>query len=200
MRAILLSSLLALSACKDDSATKDPDAAPAPAASDTAAAPAPSVPPSWMTLTSTAFESQGSIPKKHTCEGANVSPALAWTQVPGGTKSLALIVDDPDAPDPRAPKMTWVHWIVYNIPPDVTAIAEGDRKLGGAVQGYNDYRHKRYEGPCPPRGKHRYFFKLYALDIIPRSLQDATKQDLERAMEGHILGKVELMGTYEKGE
>jgi Raf kinase inhibitor-like YbhB/YbcL family protein len=156
-----------------------------------------------MTLRSTAFKQGEPIPQKYTCEGANVSPPLAWTQLPGGTKSLLLIVEDPDAPDPAAPKMVWGHWVLYNIPTETTEIPEGAkfaRNAKGAREGYNDWKRQRYEGPCPPIGRHRYFFKLYALDIIPGYLDLPMRTDMLSRIEGHILGMAELMGTYEKSK
>jgi len=151
------------------------------------------------TLTSAAFAHQGAIPTKYTCEGADVSPPLSWTGLPPGTKSLALIVDDPDAPDPAAPKMTWVHWVLYNLPPTANGLPEGASVLpAGALQGLNDWQRTGYGGPCPPIGRHRYFFKLYALDTVLPDLGRPTKAMLEKAMKGHILVQTELTGTYQK--
>jgi hypothetical protein len=150
-----------------------------------------------LQVTSPSFKHQASIPKKFTCEGEDTSPALMWSGLPPGTKSLALIVDDPDAPDPAAPKRTWVHWVVYNIPPDAKGIEEG-RLPAGARQGKNDWKRSAYGGPCPPIGRHRYFHKLYALDTV-LELDGATKDQLLAAMEGHILAAGELVGTYQKG-
>ena len=152
-------------------------------------------------ITSPAFSHDGEIPSKFTCDGTDVSPALAWSGLPEQTKSLALIVDDPDAPDPAAPKMTWVHWVLYNIPPDATGLGEGVRTRdlpSGTNEGLNDWKRTGYGGPCPPIGRHRYFHKLYALDVILPDLGKTTKKDLEKAMEGHILGKAELTGTYQR--
>jgi len=152
-------------------------------------------------LTSTAFQPNGSIPSKYTCEGSDTSPPLAWTDVPPGAKSLALIVDDPDAPDPAKPQRTYVHWVVYNIPPGTTQFAENAAKSGlptGAQNGSNDWKKQTYGGPCPPIGRHRYFFKLYALDTQLSGLNNPTKADLEKAMQGHIVGHTELVGTYQK--
>lgn len=150
-----------------------------------------------MKLESPAFKNMGSIPTKHTCEGDNVAPSLTWSDVPQGTKSLALIVDDPDAPDPQAPKVTWVHWVVFNIPSTAHELPEGHALPAGAVQGVNDWKRAAYGGPCPPIGRHRYFHKLYALDTtLP--LKQPTKVALEKAMQGHVLAKAELVGTYEK--
>lgn len=154
-----------------------------------------------MTITSPAFPHQGPIPKAHTCDGSNVSPALAWSAVPAGTKSLALIVDDPDAPDPKAPKMTWVHWVLYNIPADSAGLGHG-ASTGplptGTGEGLNDWRRTGYGGPCPPIGRHRYFFTLYALGTTLPNLNHPTKKQLLTAMEGHILARAELIGTYQR--
>ena len=153
------------------------------------------------TITSSAFSQNGEIPAKCTCDGKDVSPPLAWSGLPAGTKSLALIVDDPDAPDPAAPKMTWVHWVLYNIPPEATGLPEG-AKAGelpkGTKEALNDWRRTGYGGPCPPIGRHRYFHKLYALDVVLPELGKATKQDLEKAMKGHVLASAELIGTYKR--
>ncbi|TKD06284.1 YbhB/YbcL family Raf kinase inhibitor-like protein [Polyangium fumosum] len=151
-----------------------------------------------LTITSTAFAPNGPIPKDHTCEGDDRSPPLAFASVPPGTQSLALIVDDPDAPDPRAPKRTWVHWVVYNLPPATTALSAGAELPPGALAGKNDWGRDVYGGPCPPIGRHRYFHKLYALDMILPDLGTPTKAELERAMEGHVLEEAHLVGTYEK--
>ena len=154
-----------------------------------------------MRLESSAFAHDGPIPTRFTCEGEDVSPPLAWSTPPAGTKSLALIVDDPDAPDPRAPRRTWVHWVVYEIPPDLRSLDEGagSRALPhGARAGKNDWGRADYGGPCPPVGRHRYFHKLYALDVSLGDLGAATKAALEKAMQGHVLAHAELIGTYEK--
>ncbi len=154
-----------------------------------------------LTLTSTAFEHQGDIPSKFTCEGADASPPLTWTDVPSNARSLALIVDDPDAPDPAAPRMTYVHWVVYNIPVSATGVAEDAKSAGlpdGAREGTNDWRRIGYGGPCPPIGRHRYFHKLFALDIVLEGLENPTKPELEVAMQGHVVGRAELVGTYQK--
>jgi hypothetical protein len=154
-----------------------------------------------MQLLSPSFTAQGSIPQKYTCEGTDTSPPLSWTGVPPSAKSLALIVDDPDAPDPNAPKLTWVHWVVYNLPPQTTALAEspaGKSLPQGAREGLNDWNKTGYGGPCPPIGRHRYFFKLYALDVVLPNLGRLSKADLLKAMEGHVVGNAELVGTYEK--
>jgi hypothetical protein len=154
-----------------------------------------------FTLRSPSFEHQGAIPAKHTCEGGDATPGLAWSGLPDGTKSLALIVDDPDAPDPRAPKTTWVHWVVYNLPASASALPEaaaGDALPAGAREGVNDWGRAGYGGPCPPIGRHRYFHKLYALDVVLPELKKPTKAALEAAMRGHVLGEAQLVGTYEK--
>jgi Raf kinase inhibitor-like YbhB/YbcL family protein len=153
-----------------------------------------------MKLTSPSFENQGDIPKKFTCDGQDVSPALTWTNVPEGTKSLVLIVDDPDAPDPANPQMTWVHWVLYNIPA-VGSLPEGVKEKDlpkGTLQGLNDWKKTGFGGPCPPIGKHRYFHKLYALDTVLPDLKQPTKAKLEKAMEGHVLSKAELVGLYQR--
>jgi Raf kinase inhibitor-like YbhB/YbcL family protein len=150
-------------------------------------------------ITSTAFQSGGSIPSKYTCEDRDLSPPLAWSGAPPGTKSFALIVDDPDAPDPKAPKMTYVHWVLYNIPPDAGALPGASRTLpAGTRQGKNDGSRTGYGGPCPPIGRHRYFFKIYALDTVLPDREGLTKVEVEKAMEGHVLGHAELVGTYQK--
>jgi Raf kinase inhibitor-like YbhB/YbcL family protein len=152
-----------------------------------------------MELTSTAFGPMAEIPRRHTCEGEDVAPPLRWSGVPPAAKSLALIVDDPDAPDPAAPKRTWVHWVMYDIPPDSAALPEGGKPLpGGMREGLNDWNRSGYDGPCPPIGRHRYFFKLYALDTKLTALQRPTKAAVEQAMKGHVLAHAELVGTYQK--
>lgn len=152
-----------------------------------------------LTLTSPAFPPNGDIPKKYTCEGDDVAPPLAWSGVPSGAKSLVLVVDDPDAPDPRAPRMTWVHWVVYNLPVTTTSLPDGATHApAGARDGTNDWKRTGYGGPCPPVGRHRYFHKLYALDVVLGDLGAATKADVEKAMQGHVLAHAELVGTYEK--
>lgn len=154
-----------------------------------------------LTLTSSAFQHGGAIPPVFTCDGRDIAPPLAWTGVPAGAKSLALIVDDPDAPDPDKPKMTWVHWVLYNIPSSAAGLPEGAaaRDLPkGTLEGQNDWHRTGYGGPCPPIGRHRYFHKLYALDVVLPDLRIPTKRDLEAAMQGHVLEHAELMGTYQR--
>jgi Raf kinase inhibitor-like YbhB/YbcL family protein len=151
-----------------------------------------------MRLTSTAFENGGSIPTTFTCEGEDRAPPLTVHEVPENAKSLALIVDDPDAPDPEAPKRVWVHWVLCNVPPNAHTLPEDRGDLPGAIEGLNDWGRIGYGGPCPPIGRHRYFFKLYALDTLLPELEQPTKSDLEHAMEGHVLAQAELVGTYQK--
>ncbi len=153
-----------------------------------------------LKLSSPAFGPNDSIPEKYTCEGEDLSPPLTWTGVPQGTRSLALIVDDPDAPDPAHPRMTWVHWVLFNISPETVALLEGAAKAppSGGRHGLNDWKRTGYGGPCPPIGRHRYFHKLYALDIALDAALSPTKDELEKAMKGHILAQAELVGTYQK--
>jgi len=154
-----------------------------------------------LVLTSSAFVAGGEIPSRYTCEGEDVSPPLAWSGAPPGTKSFALIVDDPDAPDPKAPKMTWVHWVLYNLPGAIHALPEGatSRSLpAGTREGLNDWKRTGYGGPCPPIGRHRYFHKFYALDAVLPDLGQPTKATLEKTMKGHVLAHAELVGTYQK--
>ncbi|MBI5875750.1 MAG: YbhB/YbcL family Raf kinase inhibitor-like protein [Deltaproteobacteria bacterium] len=149
-----------------------------------------------MQIKSPAFEDNGMIPKKYTCDGVDVSPPLSWSKPPAGAKSIAVICDDPDAP-----MGTWVHWVLYGLSPETTSLSEGvppeKEALSGARQGINDFRKIGYGGPCPPRGPaHRYFFKIYALDIELTLASGATKKDVEKAMKGHILAQGELVGRY----
>ena len=155
-----------------------------------------------MNIVSSAFLPFTDIPSQYTCEGSEQSPPLSWSDVPTDAKSLVLIVDDPDAPDPAAPKMTWVHWVLYNIPPNSAGLDAG--KSGnpdlpaGTQNGLNTWNKTGYGGPCPPIGRHRYFHKLYALDIVLPVLQPATKTTLEKAMQGHVIAQCELVGYYKK--
>ncbi len=152
-----------------------------------------------MLLQSPAFSHQGEMPSRYTCEGNDVSPPLIWKNVPAGTKSLALIVDDPDAPDPAAPKMTWVHWVLFNLPPDADSLAENVQVLPpSAREGMTDFGKTGYGGPCPPIGVHRYFFKLYALDAVLNLPGRPSKKEVLKAMQGHILEEAVLIGTYKK--
>jgi Raf kinase inhibitor-like YbhB/YbcL family protein len=154
-----------------------------------------------MHLFSTAFAHGAEIPQRYTCEGDDVSPPLGWSGAPDGTKSLALVVDDPDAPDPSAPKMIWVHWVLYNLPSDSTGLVEGAQPLPrGTREGLNDWQRTGYGGPCPPAGRHRYFHRLYALDTVLPDLRRPTRARLEAAMRRHVLAEAELMGTYQKGK
>jgi Raf kinase inhibitor-like YbhB/YbcL family protein len=153
-----------------------------------------------FSIASSAFAANAAIPALYTCEGRDISPPLAWGGVPAGARSLALVVDDPDAPDPAAPQTTWVHWLLYDIPAKATALAEGigpDALPQGTREGMNDFGRTGYGGPCPPIGRHRYFFKLYALDIALPDLRRPTKAVLERAMRGHVVAQATLVGTYQ---
>jgi Raf kinase inhibitor-like YbhB/YbcL family protein len=179
-------------------------ALPAP----TGRAPAPARPgaarkeaPMTMHITSTAFAAMTAIPRRHTCEGEDLSPPLAWSGVPAGAKSLALVVDDPDAPDPAAPRMDWVHWVLYDLPPATTGLAAGvarDHLPQGTLEGRNDWRQPGWRGPCPPIGRHRYFHRLYALDVVLPDLDHPTRAALMKAMAGHVIATAELIGTYQK--
>jgi Raf kinase inhibitor-like YbhB/YbcL family protein len=163
-----------------------------------------------LRLSSSAFAHGKSIPAVYTrCDGEDLSPPLTWSGVPLNTNSLALIVDDPDAPDPLKPKTTWVHWVLYNIPPTVHALEDSitagklqsSMVYRGALEALNDWKQPGYGGPAPPIGTHRYFFKLYALDtVLPNLGPNANKNDLIQAMDGHILGEAEWMGKYKKAE
>jgi Raf kinase inhibitor-like YbhB/YbcL family protein len=156
-----------------------------------------------MVITSPAFENGHAIPRRFTCQGDDVSPPLAWSGVPDEARSLVLIVDDPDAPDPAHPKMTWVHWVLYDLPATSTGLGEDVAPAElptGTRQGRNDWKRTGYGGPCPPIGRHRYFHKLYALDTTLGDLGEPTKADVERAMKGHVRAEAVLMGTYQKGD
>jgi len=154
-----------------------------------------------LALSSPAIAPGGEIPALFTCEGQDLSPALDWTGVPETAKSLVLIVDDPDAPDPAAPRTTWVHWVLYNLPPTARGLPQGvtsDKLPPGTKEGTNDWRRTGYGGPCPPIGRHRYFHKLYALDAVLPDLGTAAKVRVEAAMKGHVIAHAELIGTYQK--
>jgi hypothetical protein len=152
-----------------------------------------------MKITSSAFVHNGQIPKPYSCEGRDISPPLDWSEVPANAKSLVLIVDDPDAPDPAAPRMTWVHWLLYNLPVACPGLPEAVRLLpDGTLDGLNDWKRVGYGGPCPPIGRHRYFHKLYALDVVLPDLQKPDKKQLEQAMQGHVIAEAQLIGTYQK--
>jgi Raf kinase inhibitor-like YbhB/YbcL family protein len=154
-----------------------------------------------LILRSDAFAAGREIPVQYTCEGEDISPELVWEGVPENTKSFALIVHDPDVPSPDHPKRIWVHWILYNISPDTRRLARdispGDLPAG-TLEGMNDWGRTGYGGPCPPKGRHRYFHTLYALDTILKKLQNPTKAKLEAAMKDHVLARAELVGTYIK--
>lgn len=154
-----------------------------------------------LTLTSSAFDAGGNIPAIYTCDGSDISPPLSWSGVPPHTKSLALIVDDPDAPDPAAPQRVWAHWVLYNIPPDSAGLPQGVRAENlpaGTLEGLNDWKRTGFGGPCPPVGRHRYFHKLYALDIVLPGIGQPTKRALEKAIEGHVIAQAELIGLYQR--
>ncbi len=156
-----------------------------------------------LALSSPAFAHQGAIPAEYTCDAGDTSPELRWSGAPAGTRSFALIVDDPDAPDPKAPKMTYVHWVLYDLPADCAGLPKGvtaKQLPPGTRAGLNDWKRTGYGGPCPPIGRHRYFHKLYALDGMLPDLGKATKTALLKAMEGHILEQAELIGTYQRGK
>lgn len=151
-----------------------------------------------MEISSQAFKKGEPIPSRYSCDEKNISPPLRWAKVPQGTQSFALIADDPDAPGG-----TWVHWVLYDLPATAAELPEdlskGQYLPNGAKQGLNDFKHLGYGGPCPPPGKpHRYYFKLFALDKTVELKPGATKKDVEKAMEGHILGQAQLMGTYKR--
>jgi len=155
-----------------------------------------------IAITSSAFAQNQSIPKLYTCEGKDISPPLAWSGIPANAKSLVLIVDDPDAPDPAAPRMTWVHWVLYNIPATAAGLPEAVASGAlppGTLEGLNDWQRTGYGGPCPPIGRHRYLHKLHALDKLLPNLNKPTKAALEQAMKGHVVAQGQLIGTYQKG-
>jgi hypothetical protein len=154
-----------------------------------------------LKITSSAFTHNGEIPSRFTCDGKDISPPLNWSGVPDKTRSLVLIVDDPDAPDPNAPVRTWAHWVLYNIPPEASGLSEAVRTndlFEGTLEGRNDWKRTGYGGPCPPIGRHRYFHKLYALDKVLPDMGTPVKMALEKAMQGHILAQAELVGTYKR--
>jgi Raf kinase inhibitor-like YbhB/YbcL family protein len=154
-----------------------------------------------MKLSSTALAHEGTVPPRYTCDGANVSPPFSWSEVPAGTKSFALVVTDPDAPDPKAPKTTWVHWVLYDIPADVHGLREAIPSKGlppGTLEGLNDWGKTGYGGPCPPIGRHRYVHTLYALDATLGDLNRPNRAALLSAMQGHVLATTELVATYQR--
>lgn len=152
-----------------------------------------------MQITSAAFSHMGEIPRVYTCDGRDISPPLTFTDIPVGTRSLALIVHDPDVPSPDAPRRIWVHWVLYNLPADCPGLTEAIERLpAGTLEGKNDWGRTGYGGPCPPKGRHRYFHTLYALNCVLPDLRQPTKLALEQAMQGHILARAELVGTYQR--
>lgn len=152
-----------------------------------------------LLISSAAFADNCPIPKRYTCDGLDVSPPLQWSGIPSNAKSLALIVEDPDAPDPQAPKTTWVHWILYNIPPTITGLPEDITHHvvpAGALDGLNDWMRTGYGGPCPPVGRHRYFHRLYALSVVLPNLHRPRRSKLLQAMHGKVLAEALLVGLY----
>jgi len=150
-----------------------------------------------LTLSSSVFDQEGDIPARYTCDGPNLAPPLSWSGAPAGTHSFVLIVDDPDAPDPKQPLQDWVHWLVYNLPAECSALPEGSALPAGARVGRNDWNQAGYGGPCPPIGRHRYFFRLYALDTMLPDLKQPGRAQLEQVMKNHVLAHTELMGRYQ---
>jgi Raf kinase inhibitor-like YbhB/YbcL family protein len=185
-----------------------PSTPPAPSAAPPAADSAPPTPAASalavgapITLSSNSFVNHGRLPPKHTCDGDDKSPPLAIAGVPEGAKSLALVVEDPDAPDPAKPVRTWSHWLVYDLSPKTTSLAEGaGRPYGRGRAGKNDWGARGYRGPCPPTGRHRYVFNVFALDTLLGDLHEPNRAALLKAMEGHVIGHGEIVGTYEKGQ
>ena len=198
---------LVASGCTADDA---PTATTAPTATEAGSGPAPTATVPLddggddeviLELASTAYSEGDEVPTLYSCDGDNISPPLAWTGAPEGTVSFALIFDDPDAPDPAKPRMTWVHWVLYNIPGTARSLPEGVTQSDlpkGTLDGLNDWKKPSYGGPCPPVGKHRYFHKLYALDVVLPDLGQPRKAKLEKAMKGHVLAKSELIGLYQR--
>lgn len=156
---------------------------------------------SRLALTSPAFAPGATLPARFTCDGEGVSPPLLWTDPPEGTRSFALIVDDPDAPDPKAPQTDWTHWVLYDLPAETRELPEGastDGLPSGTREGMNDWKRPGYGAACPPKGRHRYVHTLYALDTELPDLGAPSRQKLLEAMRGHVLAQAELIGTYEK--
>jgi hypothetical protein len=156
-----------------------------------------------LAISSPAFAANGAIPKRFTADGDDVSPPLEWRGAPPETRSFVLVVDDPDAPDPRAPQGTWVHWVLYDIPADAHSLAADARLQGlppGTREGLNDWRRTGYGGPAPPTGRHRYFHRLYALGVVLPDLEYPTKARLLNAMKGRVLAEAQLIGTYQRGD
>ena len=171
----------------------------APAGAVQPATPTKHGPATVLKFTSPAFKHDAGIPSRYTCDGPNVSPPLAWSGAPAATKSFALIVTDPDAPDPKAPQTIWVHWVLYDIPASVMGLREAVAAKGlpkGALQGTTDWGTTGYSGPCPPIGRHRYVHTLFALDTVLADLEKPTRAKLLAAMEGHVLQMTQLIGTY----
>ena len=186
--------LIAAAACSKTSTTEEATKPVTPRA------PATGAEQGSLDLTSAAFAEGGTVPSRFTCQGQDGSPPLAWRDPPAGTKSFAVVVDDPDAPDPKAPKQTFVHWVLYDLPADTRSLPEGTTAPPqGARAGKNDFGKTTYGGPCPPVGRHRYFFKVYALDTVMQDIGEPTAPELMKKIEGHILARGQLMGTYEKG-
>ena len=153
-----------------------------------------------LAITSPVFENNGSIPKKYTAQGENISPPLEWSDAPADTMSFVLIVDDPDAPDPRAPRVTWVHWVLYDIPGAIRSLSADAGRHGlpaGTRAGINGWKRTSYGGPAPPTGRHRYFHRLYALDVVLPDLEYPAKARLLNAMKGHVLAESHIIGTYQ---
>lgn len=162
-----------------------------------------SLPAYAFSLKSPAFPAGGTIPREYTCQGDDVSPALEWSDAPEGTRAFVLIVEDPDVPDPAKPTRAWVHWVLYDLPADATGLPRDvsyEQLPDGTRQGRNDAKRAGYGGPCPPVGRHRYVFRLYALSTTLSDLGIATARSLEKAMQGHVLGQAEIIGTYEKSD
>lgn len=152
-------------------------------------------------LTSPRYRPGETIPREYTCDGEEISPPLQWYGLPAGTRSLALIIQDPDAPDPAKPERTFVHWVLYNLPANAAGLDEGAAEAGlppGARQGRNDWGEAGYGGPCPPKGRHRYVHRLFALDSVLPDLGEPSRGELERAMQGHVLAETELVAGYER--
>ncbi len=188
MRAAAILVVLAACSKKDDAPPPGPSAAPG-------------VTVAPLTVTSSAFAAGAAMPKKYTCEGDNTSPPLAWSDPPASAKSFAIVVDDPDAPDPSAPKQVFVHWVLYDLAASVRSLPEGQKTApAGAHDGKNDFGTAGWSGPCPPIGRHRYFHEVYALDVALADLGQATKADLVAAMNGHLVAQGALVGTYQKGQ
>lgn len=154
-----------------------------------------------LVLTSPAFQTNAPIPVRYTCDGNDSSPPLTWTGVPADARSLVLVIEDPDAPDPAAPLRTFVHWLVYDLPADSAGLVEDASRSGlpdGAREGFSDFRRRTYGGPCPPIGRHRYFHRLYALDVVLPDLRSPDRAALNAAMEGHVIAETQLVGTYQR--